>query len=97
MRGRLGRAAAGLIRMDKASCKVLSSEIRQELEAHGHETIYMSAINKDGNIVSLIHSNYSGYGTGFVAPGAVFSFHNRGAGFDLEPGKPASALARVSF
>ena len=43
----------------------------------------MSAIDKDGNIVSLIQSNYSGYGTGMVAPGAGFSFHNRGAGFEL--------------
>ena len=50
----------------------------------------MSAIDKEGNIVSLIQSNYSGYGTGMVAPGAGFSFHNRGAGFDLEPGKPNS-------
>src|SRR5262249_5545347 len=56
--------------------------------------IYMSAIDKDGNIVSLIQSNYSGYGTGFVAPGAGFSFHNRGAGFDLEPGKPNSLAGR---
>ena len=50
----------------------------------------MSTIDKDGNIVSLIQSNYSGYGTGMVAPGAGFSFHNRGAGFELEPGKPNS-------
>jgi gamma-glutamyltranspeptidase/glutathione hydrolase len=73
---------------------VLPSEISQELEAHGHETIYMSAIDKEGNIVSLIQSNYSGYGTGMVAPGAGFSFHNRGAGFDLEPGKPNSLGGR---
>jgi gamma-glutamyltranspeptidase/glutathione hydrolase len=29
-----------------------------------------------------------------VAPGAGFSFHNRGAGFDLEPGKPNSLAGR---
>ena len=84
------RRRAGLIDMDKASCKVLPSEISQTLDAHGHETIYMSAIDKEGNIVSLIQSNYSGYGTGMVAPGAGFSFHNRGAGFDMVPGKPNS-------
>jgi gamma-glutamyltranspeptidase/glutathione hydrolase len=48
----------------------------------------MSTIDKDGNIVSLIQSNYSGYGTGFVAPGAGFSFHNRGGGFELAEGRP---------
>jgi gamma-glutamyltranspeptidase/glutathione hydrolase len=86
----LARQRAGLISMDKASCKVLPSEIKQALDARGKETIYMSTIDKDGNIVSLIQSNYSGYGTGLVAPGAGFSFHNRGAGFELETGKPNS-------
>src|SRR5437763_8044752 len=86
----LAKTRAGLVNMEKASCKVLPSEIKQELDAHGRETIYMSAIDKDGDIVSLIQSNYAGYGTGMVAPGAGFSFHNRGAGFNMEPGKPNS-------
>ena len=60
----------------------------------GSETIYLSTIDKDGNIVSLIQSNYAGYGTGMVAPGAGFSLHNRGAGFDLRPGKPNSLEGR---
>ncbi len=90
----LGKRRAALIDMDKASCKVLPSELTANLDAHGKETIYMSAIDKEGNIVSLIQSNYSGYGTGMVAPGAGFSFHNRGAGFDLEPGKPNSLAGR---
>ena len=77
----LGKRRAALIDMDKASCKVLPSELTANLDAHGKETIYMSAIDKEGNIVSLIQSNYSGYGTGMVAPGAGFSFHNRGRGF----------------
>jgi gamma-glutamyltranspeptidase/glutathione hydrolase len=90
----LAKKRADQIVMDKASCKVLPSELSAKLESHGHETIYMSAIDKDGNIVSLIQSNYAGYGTGMVAPGAGFSFHNRGAGFDLEPGKPNSLAGR---
>lgn len=86
----LGAERAKLIQMDHASCKVEPSQITAELNVRGHSTIYLSAIDKDGNIVSLIQSNYAGYGTGMVAPGVGFSFHNRGAGFDLTPGKPNS-------
>ena len=60
----LARQRAGQIAMDKAACKVLPSELTASLDARGRETIYMSAIDKEGNIVSLIQSNYSGYGTG---------------------------------
>jgi gamma-glutamyltranspeptidase/glutathione hydrolase len=90
----LGKRRAALIDMDKASCKTLPSDLSAYLDSHGRETIYMSAIDKEGNIVSLIQSNYSGYGTGMVAPGAGFSFHNRGAGFDMTPGKPNSLAGR---
>jgi len=81
---------AKLIQMDHASCQTVPTEITQILNAHGNSTIYLSTIDKDGNIVSLIQSNYAGYGTGMVAPGLGFSFHNRGAGFDLSPGRPNS-------
>ncbi len=81
---------AKLIQMNQASCETVPAEITRVLKAHGNSTIYLSAIDKDGNIVSLIQSNYAGYGTGMVASGLGFSFHNRGAGFDLTPGKPNS-------
>jgi gamma-glutamyltranspeptidase/glutathione hydrolase len=81
---------AKLIRTDHAACQVAPSEITEKLNARGSETIYMSTIDKEGNIVSLIQSNYGGYGTGMVAPGTGFSFQNRGAGFELTPGKPNS-------
>ena len=81
---------AKLIEMNRAACQVVPSNISAELNKHGNSTIYLSTIDKDGNIVSLIQSNYSGYGTGFVAPGLGFSFHNRGAGFQLTPGLPNS-------
>jgi gamma-glutamyltranspeptidase / glutathione hydrolase len=89
----LAKERAKLIQMDKASSRTVPSKIAQILNAHGNTTIYLSAIDKDGNIVSLIQSNFAGYGTGMVAPGLGFSFHNRGAGFDLTPGLPNS-LAR---
>jgi gamma-glutamyltranspeptidase/glutathione hydrolase len=86
----LAEQRAKLIEMNKAACQVVPSNISAELNKHGNSTIYLSTIDKDGNIVSLIQSNYSGYGTGFVAPGLGFSFHNRGAGFQLTPGLPNS-------
>jgi gamma-glutamyltranspeptidase/glutathione hydrolase len=66
------------------------SDIETELDKHGNSTIYLSTIDKDGNIVSLIQSNYAGYGTGLVAPGLGFSFQDRGAGFQLTPSLPNS-------
>jgi gamma-glutamyltranspeptidase/glutathione hydrolase len=73
---------------------VLPSELKESLAAKGSDTIYLSVVDRDGNIVSLIQSNYGGYGTGLVAPGAGFTFHNRGASFDIEPGKPNSLAGR---
>jgi len=86
----LAEKRAKLIDMSKAQCQVVPSEVAAELNKHGNSTIYLSTIDKDGNIVSLIQSNYSGYGTGLVGPGLGFSFHNRGAGFQLTPGLPNS-------
>jgi gamma-glutamyltranspeptidase/glutathione hydrolase len=86
----LGAQRAKLIDMNKAACQVVPSDISAELNRHGKSTIYLSTIDKDGNIVSLIQSNYAGYGTGLVPPGLGFSFQNRGAGFQLTPGLPNS-------
>jgi gamma-glutamyltranspeptidase / glutathione hydrolase len=86
----LASQLAKLIEMNQAACHVVPSDLAQKLTSRGSETIYMSTIDKDGNIVSLIQSNYAGYGTGMVAPGAGFSFQNRGAGFELTPGLPNS-------
>jgi gamma-glutamyltranspeptidase/glutathione hydrolase len=86
----LGAERAKLLQMNHASCQTAPAEITASLNAHGNSTIYLSTIDKDGNIVSLIQSNFAGYGTGMVAPGLGFSFHNRGAGFELTPGRPNS-------
>jgi len=91
----LGKRRAALVDMHKASCKVLPSELSANLDAHGRETIYMSAIDKEGNIVSLIQSNYSGYGTGMVrAGGGLLVSQSRGRVFDLAAGKPNSLAGR---
>ena len=79
---------ARLIDPAHALCAVPHSEFRTVTELSGGDTIYMSAIDKDGNIVSLIQSNYSGFGSGLVPSGVGFMLHNRGALFTLERNRP---------
>ncbi len=47
------------------------------------DTIYLTVADKDRNMVSLIQSNFSGFGTGWVPDGLGFSFQNRGELFNL--------------
>ncbi len=51
------------------------------------ETIYLTTADKDGNMVSLIQSNYRGMGSGMVPPGLGFMFQDRGELFSLEEGQ----------
>ncbi|MGS2738175.1 gamma-glutamyltransferase [Sinomicrobium sp. M5D2P17] len=53
-------------------------------------TVYMTVADKDGNMVSLIQSNYRGMGSGMVPPGLGFMLQDRGESFTLTPGKPNS-------
>ena len=71
---------------DRASCKTEPSVFPGVTGSKGNDTIYMSAIDKDGNIVSLIQSNYSGFGSGLVPKGGGFMLQNRGALFSLQDG-----------
>lgn len=50
------------------------------------ETIYLTTADADGNMVSLIQSNYRGMGSGMTPPGLGFMLQNRGEMFTLEPG-----------
>ena len=52
------------------------------------DTIYLTTADSDGNMVSLIQSNFRGMGTGFVAPGTGFSLQNRGELFSMDPDHP---------
>ncbi len=49
-------------------------------------TVYLAAADADGMMVSLIQSNYMGFGSGVVVPGTGISLQNRAAGFVLRPG-----------
>lgn len=54
-------------------------------------TTYLSAADAEGNMVSLISSLASPFGSGVVVPGTGFALQNRGVGFSLETGRPNSA------
>lgn len=51
-------------------------------------TVYMCTADSAGMMVSLIQSNYMGFGSYVVVPGTGFSLQNRGAGFALDPAHP---------
>jgi gamma-glutamyltranspeptidase/glutathione hydrolase len=69
--------------------RVLESVSPGSLEG---DTIYLCAADGEGNAVSLIQSNYRGFGSGYVVDGTGISLHNRGAYFSLNP-DVANALA----
>ena len=54
---------------------------------HGPQggTIYLTAADESGMMVSFIQSNYMGFGSGVVVPGYGISLQNRGHGFTLDP------------
>ena len=51
-------------------------------------TVYLTAADADGMMVSFIQSNYMGFGSGVVVPGTGISMQNRGSGFVLDPNHP---------
>jgi gamma-glutamyltranspeptidase/glutathione hydrolase len=85
-------ARARLIDPAKAASRVEPAVFDGLTSSTGGDTIYLSAIDKEGTIVSLIQSIYAGFGSGLVAPGTGFALHNRGALFTLDEGHP-NALA----
>lgn len=51
-------------------------------------TVYLSAADASGTMISYIQSNYMGFGSGIVIPDTGISMQNRGRGFSLIPGHP---------
>jgi gamma-glutamyltranspeptidase/glutathione hydrolase len=83
---------ARLINADRANCNVSFGAPA----ATDNGTTYISVVDKEGNMVSLIQSNYStvGFGSGLAVGGAGFVLHNRGAGFSLDAGNPNELIGR---
>ena len=86
--GMLSKAYAGeraaLIEAGKANCQVGPGKPPHE----GADTTYLSTVDKDGNMVSLIQSNFAGFGSGVTVQDGGFVLHNRGGLFTLEEGHP---------
>jgi gamma-glutamyltranspeptidase/glutathione hydrolase len=80
------RKRAALIDSSRANCDVPAGTPTDT----DHGTTYLSVVDRQGNMVSLIQSNYSsvGFGSGLVVAGGGFTLQNRGAGFTLEQGQP---------
>ncbi len=51
-------------------------------------TVYLTAADQNGMMVSFIQSNFKGFGSGVVVPNTGIALHNRGWGFNLTPGHP---------
>ena len=80
------RQRAQLINPQKANCDTGAGRPPDS------DTTYLTAVDRDGNIVSLIQSNFSSFGSGITVRGMGFPLQNRGALFMLDPSKP-DALA----
>jgi gamma-glutamyltranspeptidase/glutathione hydrolase len=73
-----------LIRMDRAAAR---AEAGLAVPA-ARDTIYLTVADAEGNMVSLIQSNYAGMGSGMSPEGLGFMLQNRGQQFSLEAGHP---------
>jgi gamma-glutamyltranspeptidase / glutathione hydrolase len=80
------RERAKLIDPNKANCEVAAGT------PPFSDTTYLSVVDREGNIVSLIQSNYEAFGAGIVVRGMGFALQDRGALFSLDPASP-NALA----
>jgi gamma-glutamyltranspeptidase / glutathione hydrolase len=89
---RAGAARARRIDVTRAATSVEPSTLAGLTTSAGADTVYLCAIDRDGNIASLIQSIFAGFGSAIVPAGTGFALHNRGALFTLEEGHP-NALA----
>jgi gamma-glutamyltranspeptidase / glutathione hydrolase len=80
---------AKLIDADKANCDATAGEIPV-----GNDTTYLSVVDREGNMVSLIQSNYEAFGSGIVATGTGFALHDRGGLFSMDPNSPNALAGR---
>ena len=93
---------AGMLSKDYARDRaklIDAAQAREEAEAGrppapGSDTTYLCAVDGEGNMVSLIQSNYDGMGSGVVPDGCGFALQNRGALFSLDASHPNALAGR---
>ena len=74
-----------LIDLDRAAEQFVPGDLNTALDAG--DTIYLTVADKDRNMVSLIQSNFRGFGSGLCPDGLGFCIQSRGELFDLAEGK----------
>ena len=77
---------AGLIDPGRANCTIAPGALSRS------DTTYFTVVDHDGNILSMIQSNYGAFGSNVTVDGMGFALQDRGAAFSLDPGSP-NALA----
>lgn len=77
--------------LSKAFGDMRAGKMTEEAQIFTHEdpfksgTVYLATADGEGNMVSMIQSNYMGFGSGVVVSGTGISLQNRGADFRLDP------------
>jgi gamma-glutamyltranspeptidase/glutathione hydrolase len=79
---------ASLIDPQKANCTPASGKPAKS------DTTYLAVVDKEGNIASMIQSNYDYFGSGVVVTGMGFPLHNRAALFVMDPDDPDALAPR---
>jgi len=81
---------ARLIDMNQSRCADEPGQPKQYLG----DTIYLSVVDREGNIASLIQSIYLAFGSGVVVEGYGFHLHNRGGLFEMDAQHPNALAGR---
>lgn len=81
---------SSLIEMKKAGLRAEPGQ----LLGPGSDTIYLSVVDREGNMVSLIQSNFALFGSGLVPPGTGFVLQNRASLFSLDAAHPNALAGR---
>ncbi|HTS66138.1 MAG TPA: gamma-glutamyltransferase [Candidatus Acidoferrales bacterium] len=84
------RSRAGLIDPDRARCE----ESAGTPDTFAGNTVYLAAVDREGNIASLIQSVYQHFGSGVVVDDYGFALQNRGGLFELDPNHPNALAGR---
>jgi gamma-glutamyltranspeptidase / glutathione hydrolase len=79
---------AKLIDPNRANCDVAPGAL------HRSDTTYLSVVDREGNILSLIQSNYEEFGSGVTVEGMGFALQDRGGLFSLDPASPNALAGR---